>query len=708
MKKINKLSSIIMESIDIPSINSQSENEINTEVAKELLKSINISTPVFSLVRGVTSRIIKIRARHPEDEKILKEIELRQAKIKNFNDFLNRLALAPFYGYVVHEKIYNEDFSLKRLEYIPYKLLKYDKDKGLLLKGKNNEIPITHDKFLISVYDKTIEKPLGTSLFEWGLKEVYDDLKDVQSKVRGLQAKYGGIIPILGYYNEELETIEPSKRQEYLREKVEKYKEMVGGTNVITAPIAEGVSLKDQISYVSLSDLKIDMHNTLMKKYEEKIEKFIKGSTFSESKEGSQAKDRVQQSEKEKMEDSISKFISSELQSLIEDDAQLFGYSPECFYIIFELDNGEIETEKVEAARVKTKKEKISMYQALAQLGYKVSLDKISQDIGIEKKYIEEVPTNVPFAPLREFSKTSKINSKLFKMIELENIYSKQLESSINSFTKFISKQIKEQISSLKENDYEFRFNIDFSEFEDQSILARLQGYLHSKSITKLKDYENFNPFEMKFEEAIKAFSDKTPILYETIEKITEEIRTNCFWLKKSTDLEITNKVFKSLKRNLDQGGTFKEWIKNSENILAKAGLAEDGYYLETVYRTNLQSQYSIGNYMQQMEVVDEYPYWQYSSVIDDDTSDICKKLNGKVYKNDSPFWKIYYPPNHFRCRSSVISFSKAELAEFSLSISKEIPDHEIGIFKGNPGENYWKKMKKLTTDKEGQMKLWE
>ncbi|WP_438535706.1 phage head morphogenesis protein [Cetobacterium sp.] len=698
-----------MKNIDIPSINSQSENEINTEVATELLKSINISTPVFSLIRGVTSRIIKIRARHPEDEKILKEIELRQARIKNFNDFLNRLALAPFYGYVVHEKIYNEDFSLNRLEFIPYKLLKYDKDKGLLLKGKNNEIPITEDKFLISVYDKTIEKPLGTSLFEWGLKEVYDDLKDVQSKVRGLQAKYGGIIPILGYYNEELERIEPSSRQEYLKKKAESYKKMVGGTNVIIAPISEGVPLKDQISYVSLSDLKIDMHNILMKKYEEKIEKFIKGSTFSESKEGSQAKDRVQQSEKEKMEDSISKFISSELQSLIEDDAQLFGYSSECFYIVFELDNGELETEEIEISRVKTKKEKIEMYQALAQLGYKVSLDKISEDIGIEKKYIQEVPINIPLSPLREFSKDeTKTNPKLIKMEELTSIYNTQLNNSVKNFTKFISEQIKEQIGSLKENDYEFRFNIDFSQFEDDLILGRLQGYLHSKSLTELKNYQNFNPFDMKFEEAIKVFTERTPILYETIEEITEEIRTNCFWLKRSSDLEITDKLFKSLKRNLEQGGTFKDWIKDSENTLAKAGLGEDGFYLDTVYRTNLQSQYSIGNYMQQMEVIDTYPYWQYSSVIDDNTSDTCLKLNGQVYKYDSLFWKIYYPPNHYRCRAGVISFSKDELEEFSLMVSKEIPDYDVGTFKGNPGENYWKKIKSLVGTKEEQMKLWE
>lgn len=664
-----------------------------------------MSTPLLSVTRGVTSRVIKLRAKHVDDESRLSEIELRGAKIENFNDFLNKLALAPFYGYVVHEKIYDKDFTIKKLEYIPHECMKWDKDKQqLFLKGENKEIEITEQKFIISVHDKTLNKPLGKSLFEYGLEVVFEDLKSVNEKVRGLQEAYGDVIPVIGFYQEELDGKTEDQKNEYLKQRAQKYKVMLDNDKIFSAPLQPGIPLKDQVHFISLTDLSLEMHKVLMEKYETKIEKFIKGSVYSESTAGSQAKDRIQQDEKEKIEDHIAKFISSELQKLIKDDAMFYGYSPECYYFTFELDAGEGELEKVEQEKVKTKREKIGLFQDLKNLGYKVSAEKIAEAIGIDKKDLKEDVSLYPLGP--EFSKSSKIDFKLGRLIELSNLYDNYLETAKNDIIAKISTQIDEQFKSINQGDEEFRFNLDLQEFEDQLILSRLQGYANSKVITFGTEIESFNPFEMKFEEAINAFLNKTPILYETIEQITDEIRANSFWLKKSLDLEVTERVFKTLKKSLENGGTFKEWIEDSAEILSKAGLLNNPYYLETVYRTNMLSQYSIGNYVQQMEVTKQFPYWQYVSIIDNSTSDICNKLHKKIYKWDDIFWSVYYPPNHFRCRSLVISLSKDEIGE--QTISKEAIEIDVGNFKGNPGQKYWKTLKKLTTDKEKNLKLWE
>lgn len=695
VKKIKKISSVIMKNIDIPSINAQSDNNIDTEIAQEFLKNINISTPVFSLIRGVTSRLIKVRARHPEDEEILKEIELRQGKIKNLNDFLNRLSLAPFYGYVIHEKIYNDDFSLNKLEFIPYKLIKYDKKKGLLLKGKDKEIPITEDKFLISVFDKTIDKPLGTSLFEWGLKEVYDDLKDVQSKVRGLQKKYGGIVPILGYYKEELDSLEGiTQKKEFLKEKAKQYKEIVGGENILMVPISDGVPLKEQISYISLSDLKIDMHNILMKKYEEKIEKFIKGSTFSESKEGSQAKDRVQQNEKEKMEDSIAKFISSELQTLIEDDAQLFGYSPECFYIVFELDKGELENEAVELARVQTKREKVGLYTDIKNLGYDIKLEKLAEIVGIE-------PSDLIIAQGPEFNDNKK-KDLLVKKLNFSRSLREKYENNLDNFSLDFTKDIKE--FNLKDLEI-IPLNFDFLH---RFIIGILIGYVNSAKKYFEFSEEDINPFDLKFEEAIKFLADKAPILYEKLDEITEKATSMHFWIKKSTSLEVTNKIHKSILKSLENGSTYKEWYEGLDAELINLGLANNGYYAELVYRNNMATAYSVGSYLERQDNIENQPYGLYDSVMDDNTSDICKKLNGKVYKLSDPIWNKITPPNHHKCRSGVIAISKEEAIEMGVVIekpTKEIKNLDLGTFNGNPGKSYEKTLKQSVSKKE---KLYE
>lgn len=43
----------------------------------------------------------------------------------------------------------------------------------------------------------------------------------------------------------------------------------------------------------------------------------------------------------------------------------------------------------------------------------------------------------------------------------------------------------------------------------------------------------------------------------------------------------------------------------------------------------------------------------QFDAVIDGHTTELCYDLNGTVLPKAHPFWDIYYPPNHFNCRST-------------------------------------------------------
>ncbi len=49
-------------------------------------------------------------------------------------------------------------------------------------------------------------------------------------------------------------------------------------------------------------------------------------------------------------------------------------------------------------------------------------------------------------------------------------------------------------------------------------------------------------------------------------------------------------------------------------------------------------------------------PLLVFDAVMDNRTSPICTSLDGVVKPVDDPFWDMYYPPNHFRCRSDVRS----------------------------------------------------
>lgn len=66
-----------------------------------------------------------------------------------------------------------------------------------------------------------------------------------------------------------------------------------------------------------------------------------------------------------------------------------------------------------------------------------------------------------------------------------------------------------------------------------------------------------------------------------------------------------------------------------------------------------------------------------------------------------------YYPPNHFHCRSTVISRSKEELKRYNLKISKDNFEVDVKTFKGNPAESYWNNIKTTAESRQGTFK-WE
>jgi uncharacterized protein with gpF-like domain len=45
----------------------------------------------------------------------------------------------------------------------------------------------------------------------------------------------------------------------------------------------------------------------------------------------------------------------------------------------------------------------------------------------------------------------------------------------------------------------------------------------------------------------------------------------------------------------------------------------------------------------------------EYSAILDDRTTDLCKHLDMRIYESDDPIWDEYRPPNHFNCRSLLI-----------------------------------------------------
>lgn len=87
------------------------------------------------------------------------------------------------------------------------------------------------------------------------------------------------------------------------------------------------------------------------------------------------------------------------------------------------------------------------------------------------------------------------------------------------------------------------------------------------------------------------------------------------------------------------------------------------------------------------------FPYLRYSSVMDSNTSDICRPLNGIVAPVDAAIWNKYSPLNHFNCRCLLEKIDKYENVKPTgkarvNEVTKQMDDKVADEFKMNAGKD--------------------
>lgn len=88
--------------------------------------------------------------------------------------------------------------------------------------------------------------------------------------------------------------------------------------------------------------------------------------------------------------------------------------------------------------------------------------------------------------------------------------------------------------------------------------------------------------------------------------------------------------------------------------------------YLETVARTAMFESMNEARYAEfsSPEMSDFILALEYSSVLDDRTTEVCQYMDGRVYSSKSEVWNRLRPPNHYNCRSLLIPITQTDLDE--------------------------------------------
>ena len=183
-------------------------------------------------------------------------------------------------------------------------------------------------------------------------------------------------------------------------------------------------------------------------------------------------------------------------------------------------------------------------------------------------------------------------------------------------------------------------------------------------------DFEPEFNFDMPYYEASKYFSRLGIVDAKTFYKDLNKYAGRAFTISYINNVNTLKKVKEEIAKQLGDGkispDRLKEVIqsfaeKNGDNPLKPT-------HLQTVVTTNMQTAFSQGR--QEQLIKSSEPYWMYFN--SDPQTDICKELNGNVFKKSDPIWDSYYPPNHFNCHSTVVALDEKGRQDLKKPLRKD------------------------------------
>ncbi len=200
----------------------------------------------------------------------------------------------------------------------------------------------------------------------------------------------------------------------------------------------------------------------------------------------------------------------------------------------------------------------------------------------------------------------------------------------------------------------------------------------------------------MAFTEAIEFFRDKvamTPAEYDAlVASVGEYANSMAFTVSRVASADILQGLHDEILKAIETGSTFWDFREGVDSLMERMGWEGMApYRLDNIYRTNVQTAYSVGRYKKMKSIANRRPYWEYDAVNDSRTRPSHLAHDGKIYHHTHPFWDKWTPSNGFRCRCRVNSLSLEEMQAEGLQEETKgtdlLPDEG---FRFNPAEQKW------------------
>lgn len=175
----------------------------------------------------------------------------------------------------------------------------------------------------------------------------------------------------------------------------------------------------------------------------------------------------------------------------------------------------------------------------------------------------------------------------------------------------------------------------------------------------------------LQFEEAVAFAKSKITLSKPDYRKLSDQMRYRSWTVGRLSQIDAIDKVrghyLAQLTGEASSLGTFIDSIKADEALMAAGFGNESPWYYETVYRTNIMTDYNAGRalaFTQNQPVAMEF-----IGIEDSRQTEACASRTGTVLPYTDPWWETNWPPLHYNCRSTVRPIYRDEAEELGLDV---------------------------------------
>jgi hypothetical protein len=203
---------------------------------------------------------------------------------------------------------------------------------------------------------------------------------------------------------------------------------------------------------------------------------------------------------------------------------------------------------------------------------------------------------------------------------------------------------------------------------------------------------------DLPFDEAIAFFKQKVPLPTSAWDEIINDAQDWAFTVAGIAKADLLNDLQVAIAKALETGTTLEEFAQDFDVTVAKAGWQPPpgsegqwgGWRVELIYMQNLRSAYAAGRFkqMRDPEVATARPYWLWRHRDSVNPRPTHLALDDKVFRGDSVFWDVGYPPCGYGCKCGVFALSERDLQRRGLKV-EDAPTETLTIEDKLTGERF-------------------